>query len=91
MYNLFNATALDWGCNVMKRVMDPEKFASAFVSSPNAPKAENSDSSIEHYLDLYISAFERAVKYNESIIEEANKNESEQLSKKLDILNQLKF
>ncbi|PWZ97009.1 hypothetical protein DD865_02900 [Staphylococcus pseudintermedius] len=75
----------------MKRVIDPEKFASAFVSSPNAPKAENSDSSIEHYLDLYISAFERAVEYNQTIVDEQKKKKSGQKSNGLKIRNDLRI
>ncbi|HCT0502586.1 TPA: hypothetical protein K8016_001437, partial [Staphylococcus pseudintermedius] len=54
----------------MKQFIDPDKFASAFVSNPNVSKVENADSSVEHYFDLYIKAFERAVEYNQTIVDE---------------------
>ncbi|MDK3725046.1 hypothetical protein O0B22_04390 [Staphylococcus pseudintermedius] len=65
----------------MKQFIDPDKFASAFVSNPNVPKAENTDSSVEHYFDLYIKAFERAVEYNQTIVDEQKKKQSERSSK----------
>ncbi|AZB66821.1 hypothetical protein [Staphylococcus phage phiSP119-3] len=65
----------------MKQFIDPDKFASAFVSNPNVSKAENADSSVEHYFDLYIKAFERAVEYNQTIVEEQKKKQSERSSK----------
>lgn len=81
MYNVSNATALDWGCYIMKQFIDPDKFASAFVSNPNVSKVENADSSVEHYFDLYIKAFERAVEYNQTIVDEQKKKQSERSSK----------
>ncbi|EGQ1716164.1 TPA: hypothetical protein K8054_000265 [Staphylococcus pseudintermedius] len=65
----------------MKQFIDPDKFASAFVSNPNVSKAENADSSVEHYFDLYIKAFEQAVEYNQTIVEEQKKKQSERSSK----------
>ncbi|HAR5802699.1 TPA: hypothetical protein I1516_001089 [Staphylococcus pseudintermedius] len=65
----------------MKQFIDPDKFASAFVSNPNVSKVENADSSVEHYFDLYIKAFERAVEYNQTIVDEQKKKQSERSSK----------
>ncbi|PCF44217.1 hypothetical protein [Staphylococcus delphini] len=61
----------------MKQFIDPDKFASAFASNPNVSKAENADSSVEHYFDLYIKAFERAVEYNQTIVDEQKKKKTE--------------
>lgn len=54
----------------MEQFINPDKFASAFISNPNVSKVENADSSVEHYFDLYIKAFERAVEYNQTIVDE---------------------
>ncbi|EHT7832877.1 hypothetical protein KXP58_000591 [Staphylococcus pseudintermedius] len=67
----------------MKQFIDPDKFASAFVSNPNVSKVENADSSVEHYFDLYIKAFERAVEYNQTIVDEQKKKN---LDKNLTVL-----
>ncbi|WRN21438.1 hypothetical protein UM574_13080 [Staphylococcus aureus] len=67
----------------MKQFIDPDKFASAFVSNSNVSKAENADSSVEHYFDLYIKAFERAVEYNQTIVDEQKKKN---LDKNLTVL-----
>lgn len=91
MYNESNATALDWGCYIMKQFIDPDKFASAFVSNPNVSKVENADSSVEHYFDLYIKTFERAVEYNQTIVDEQKKKKSGQKSNGLKIRNDLRI
>lgn len=91
MYNVPNAIALDWGCYIMKQFIDPDKFASASVSNPNVPKAENTDSSVEHYFDLYIKAFERAVEYNQTIVDEQKKKKPGQKSNGLKIRNDLRI
>lgn len=83
MYNVSNATALDWGCYIMEQFINPDKFASAFISNPNVSKVENADSSVEHYFDLYIKAFERAVEYNQTIVDEQKKKN---LDKNLTVL-----
>lgn len=75
----------------MSKCIDPEKFASAFVSNPNAPKAEDKDLAVEHYFDLYLKAFKHADQYNQSIIEERKKKNSEQASKHMEALKKIRF
>ncbi|MBJ8315752.1 hypothetical protein JGZ03_14745 [Staphylococcus pseudintermedius] len=67
----------------MEQFINPDKFASAFISNPNVSKVENADSSVEHYFDLYIKAFERAVEYNQTIVDEQKKKN---LDKNLTVL-----
>ncbi|EGQ3671943.1 hypothetical protein I0598_002552, partial [Staphylococcus pseudintermedius] len=52
---------------------------------------ENADSSVEHYFDLYIKAFERAVEYNQTIVDEQKKKKSGQKSNGLKIRNDLRI
>ncbi|MBJ8313124.1 hypothetical protein JGZ03_00750 [Staphylococcus pseudintermedius] len=68
----------------MEQFINPDKFASAFISNPNVSKVENADSSVEHYFDLYIKAFERAVEYNQTIVDEQKKKKN--LDKNLTVL-----
>ncbi|HGH0768970.1 TPA: hypothetical protein ACJHI7_001644 [Staphylococcus pseudintermedius] len=72
----------------MKQFIDPGKFASAFVS---VPKAESGDSSLEHYFDLYLKAFERAVEYNQTIVDEQKEKKAGQKSNGLKIRNDLRI
>lgn len=75
----------------MSKYIDPDKFASAFVSNPNVPKAEDKELTVEYYFDLYLKAFKHADQYNQSLIEEEKKKNSEQASKNLEALKKLKF
>ncbi|MBF7019251.1 hypothetical protein ISO99_04930 [Staphylococcus sp. 18_1_E_LY] len=79
----------------MSNYIDPEKFASALVSSHDWESSQSSIAprkiNVEKALNVYVDAVDKAKKFNEEYSKKQEKQKSQELSEGLDVLNNLKF
>ena len=80
---------------MMVNYIDPEKFASALVSSTNFEHSQTSIASgkinVDKALKTYIEAIDKAKKFNEEYSKKLDELNSQEIHDGLEILNNLKF
>lgn len=80
---------------MMVNYIDPEKFASALVSSTNFEYSQTSIASgkinVDKALKTYIEAIDKAKKFNEEYSKKLDELNSQEIHDGLEILNNLKF
>lgn len=79
----------------MVKYIDPEKFASALVSSTNFAFSPTSMAAgkinVDKALKTYIEAVDKANKFNEEYSKKQDEQNSQKIQDGLEILNNLKF
>lgn len=79
----------------MVKYIDPEKFASALVSSTNFQNSSTSLSpnniNVDKALKIYVEAVDKANKFNEEYSKKQDEQNSQKIQDGLEILNNLKF
>ncbi|AWI44837.1 hypothetical protein BJG88_08835 [Staphylococcus nepalensis] len=79
----------------MSNQIDPEKFASALISSTDwkttDPTSNLGDYFIKKALETYTSAVNKAVEYNKEVQKQLDQEKEEAAEKNLEMLNDIDF